>query len=56
MESVKFVVVLLQISRHCFDNYYRFLKDLNNGIEGKVQGVEDDENDDVVAAFGESVV
>lgn len=33
-----------------------FLKDLNNGVEGKEQGVEDDEDDDVIAAFGESVV
>lgn len=31
-------------------------RDLNNGVEGKVKAVEDDEDDDVVAAFGESVV
>lgn len=30
--------------------------DLNNSIESKVQGVENDENNDVVAAFSESVV
>jgi len=31
-------------------------RDLNNGVKCKVQGGEDDEYDDVVTAFGESIV
>lgn len=31
-------------------------RDLNNGVVCKVQGVENDEYDDVVTAFGESIV
>jgi len=31
-------------------------RDLNNGVKCKVQSGEDDEYDDVVTAFGESVV
>jgi len=31
-------------------------RDLNNGVKCKVQGGEEDEYDDVVTAFGESVV
>ena len=40
---------------HCFD-YCGVFRDLNNGVKCKVQGGEDDEYDDVVTAFGESIV
>jgi len=36
--------------------WLKVFRDLNNGVVCKVQDVENDEYDDVVTAFGESIV
>lgn len=58
MESVKMFVCPPILNVAPLLQLYKgvLFRDLNNGVEGKVKAVEDDEDDDVVAAFGESVV
>jgi len=42
--------------RHCYTTLGLFGEELGNGVESKIQGGEDDGDDDIIAAFGESGV